>query len=113
MELVSGAARGIGAETARTLAKAGARVVLTDLLEAEGAATAAAIVATGGEAVFRRHDVTSEDDWAAATAVAVDQFGSLARISHTRHGLRGPRLPWPADRAGTPRGSMRGIGQAA
>ncbi len=31
----------------------------------------------------------------------------LARISHTRHGLRGPRLPWPADRVGKPRSSIK------
>ncbi len=93
--LVSGAARGIGAETAATLAKAGARVVLTDLLAAAGEATAAPIVAAGGEAIVRRHDVTSEDDWAAATAAAVDQFGGLARISQcapTARVTRGGRI---------------------
>ncbi len=32
----------------------------------------------------------------------------LARISHTRHGLRDPRPPWPADRAGKPRRAIKG-----
>lgn len=56
--IVSGAARGIGAEIAKALAGAGAVVVITDRLTAEGEATADAIRASGGEASFMAHDVT-------------------------------------------------------
>ena len=63
--VVSGGARGIGAATAKAMAAEGASVVLTDLLEAEGAETEAAIRAAGGSARFVRHDVTVEDEWAA------------------------------------------------
>lgn len=61
--LVSGGARGIGAATARLLAREGADVVLADVLEAEGRATEAEIAEAGGRATFMRLDVTDEDNW--------------------------------------------------
>src|SRR5262249_3783749 len=75
--VVSGAARGIGAETAALLAKAGAKVVLTDMLEERGQATAESIIQSGGEALFLRHDVTRESDWERVMKTAVDRFGGL------------------------------------
>lgn len=58
--VVTGGARGQGAEEARRLIANGARVVLTDLLEAEGRALADEL---GPDATFFRHDVASEADW--------------------------------------------------
>ena len=52
--LISGAARGIGAETARLMAKAGAKVVVADILEEQAKSTAAGIKAAGGDALFAR-----------------------------------------------------------
>jgi 3alpha(or 20beta)-hydroxysteroid dehydrogenase len=72
--LVTGAARGQGAAHARLFAARGARVVLTDVLEPEGKATAAEI---GDAARFVRHDVTDPDGWEAAVAAAVADFGGL------------------------------------
>lgn len=74
--LVTGAASGLGAATARRLAKEGATVVLTDR-DIVGEDIAAHIVDTGGRAVFRLHDVTSQPDWAAAVEHAVADFGRL------------------------------------
>ncbi len=74
--LVTGAASGIGAETARRLAREGAAVMLSDR-DAEGEAIAAEISAAGGRAEFRRHDVASEADWAAIVAATVAAFGKL------------------------------------
>lgn len=68
--LVTGSARGIGAATARALAAAGAKVVISDV--ADGNETAASI---GG--AYVRQDVTSEDDWIAAIAFAQKTFGGL------------------------------------
>ena len=68
--LVSGAARGIGAETARQMAKAGATVVVGDILEERARETVKDIVDAGGKALFVKLDVTSEASWAAAVAVA-------------------------------------------
>jgi NAD(P)-dependent dehydrogenase (short-subunit alcohol dehydrogenase family) len=69
--IITGAASGIGAATAHTLAREGARLVLTDLDDNAGQALAEA---TGG--VFLHHDVTDEDGWPAVIAAA-EQFGRL------------------------------------
>jgi NAD(P)-dependent dehydrogenase (short-subunit alcohol dehydrogenase family) len=68
--LVTGGARGIGAATARALAGAGAKVVISDI--ADGSEMAASI---GG--AYVKHDVTSEDEWIAAVAFAGKTFGGL------------------------------------
>jgi len=72
--LVTGAARGIGAAVAERFAAEGARVVLTDVRDVEGAATAARI---GGEAAYLRLDVRREEDWEAAMAWVAERFGRL------------------------------------
>ncbi len=72
--LVTGAARGMGAEHVRGLVKAGAKVVATDVLDADGAA----LVAELGDAVVYRHlDVTSADEW---TKVVADTEATLGPI---------------------------------
>ena len=75
--LISGGARGMGAVEAHMFTREGARVVIGDVLEEEGRRTEAAVNEAGGECVFVRLDVTSEDDWAAAVATAVSRFGKL------------------------------------
>ena len=75
--LISGGARGMGAVEAELFAREGAKVVIGDVLEAEGHSTAQSIAAAGGEAVFLRLDVTSEDDWKAAVDLAVTRYGKL------------------------------------
>ena len=75
--LITGAASGIGKATAQRLASEGAAVLVTDIAEEAGRATVTEIADAGGRAAFVRHDVTSEQDWEAATARAVEEFGSL------------------------------------
>ena len=75
--LISGGARGMGAEAGRLFAKEGAKVVLGDVLEAEGKATVEEIRAAGREATFVRLDVTSESDWAGAVAEAERLYRKL------------------------------------
>ncbi|TQN28483.1 3alpha(or 20beta)-hydroxysteroid dehydrogenase [Haloactinospora alba] len=72
--IITGGARGMGAATARSCVAAGARVLITDVLEGDGRATAEQL---GDAARFVRHDVTSEDDWAAVVAAAHDTFGRV------------------------------------
>lgn len=72
--IVTGAARGQGEAEARAFAEAGARVVLTDVREEEGAAVAASI---GDAARFVRHDVTSAGDWERVAGVAQEAFGGV------------------------------------
>jgi NAD(P)-dependent dehydrogenase (short-subunit alcohol dehydrogenase family) len=75
--LVSGAARGIGAETARRMAVAGATVVVGDVLAERVRATAREITDAGGKALALALDVTAEASWADAVAAATKQFGKL------------------------------------
>jgi NAD(P)-dependent dehydrogenase (short-subunit alcohol dehydrogenase family) len=75
--LISGGARGMGAAEARLFAQEGARVVVGDVLDAEGKAVEAEVRAKGGEAVFVRLDVTREAEWEQAVALAVSRFGKL------------------------------------
>jgi NAD(P)-dependent dehydrogenase (short-subunit alcohol dehydrogenase family) len=75
--LISGAARGIGAETARLMAKAGAKVAVGDVLDERGRETVQAIESAGAEAIYTRLDVTREADWTAAVAAVTDRFGGL------------------------------------
>jgi 3(or 17)beta-hydroxysteroid dehydrogenase len=75
--LVTGGARGIGGATATLLAEAGAKVVVTDLLEPDGQALVEEINQAGGTAAFVRHDVTNESEWERVVAATVHQQGGL------------------------------------
>jgi NAD(P)-dependent dehydrogenase (short-subunit alcohol dehydrogenase family) len=75
--LVTGAAKGIGAACATTLAGHGASVIVTDIDEHEGRAVAAAIVKEGGNATFMALDVTSEAQWRQTVDKVVDRYGGL------------------------------------
>ncbi len=69
--VITGAASGIGAATARVLAREGAKLVLTDLDDASGLALAEEIGGT-----YLHHDVAEEDGWPAVVAAA-ERFGRL------------------------------------
>lgn len=75
--LITGSARGLGAEIATLFARAGAAVMIADILEDRGRETAAAIRSGGGKAGFVRQDVTSEVDWNAAVDATLQEFGSF------------------------------------
>ena len=72
--LISGGARGMGAEEALLFAREGARVVIGDVLE-EGRDIAAQI--GGGQAIFVRLDVTRESDWQRAVSMAEEVYKRL------------------------------------
>ena len=76
--LISGAASGMGAATARLFAAEGAKaVIVADILDQEGKAVVADIEKAGGEATFMSLDVTSEDQWKAAVDRTVATYGGL------------------------------------
>ncbi|MCH7842523.1 MAG: glucose 1-dehydrogenase [Chloroflexi bacterium] len=75
--LISGAARGMGAEEARIFAREGASVVIGDISEEDGQAVEAQISEAGGQALFVRLDVTQENDWTRAVDLAVSRYGKL------------------------------------
>jgi NAD(P)-dependent dehydrogenase (short-subunit alcohol dehydrogenase family) len=72
--LISGGARGIGAETGRLMVAAGAKVVLGDVLDAAGRETAGRL---GDAALYVPLDVSREADWTAAVTTAIERFGRL------------------------------------
>lgn len=86
--LVTGAGGGIGAATARLFAAEGARVVVVDIDPAGAEATAAAILADGGEALGLAVDVTDEAQVEAAVATAVERWGRLD-CAHNNAGTSG------------------------
>ena len=75
--IVTGAASGIGAACAQILARAGAKVIATDIDAAAGESVARKIVAAKGEALFLDQDVTQEALWPQIIAAAETRFGRL------------------------------------
>ena len=75
--LISGAARGQGADEARLFAHEGARVIIGDILDGAGMQIESEIVEEGGEAKFVHLDVSSEEDWLKAVDLSVREYGKL------------------------------------
>jgi 3(or 17)beta-hydroxysteroid dehydrogenase len=75
--LVTGGALGLGRATALLLAREGAKVVVTDMRDADGADTVSEIEKAGGTACFFHHNVSLEDEWIKVVNGAVARFGRL------------------------------------
>lgn len=75
--IVTGAAGGIGEAYARRLAAEGASVVVADLDEANGTATAASINEAGGQAEFVRVDIGDQASTLALADATVERFGGI------------------------------------
>lgn len=99
--VVTGGASGFGRESAVLFAQQGASVVVADVVEkplAKGfeddldTATADAISAKGGQAVYVKCDVTKKADTDAAVAAAVDAFGRLDVMFNNAGIYRGGKL---------------------
>ena len=73
--IVTGAARGIGAGTAKRLAADGFAVAVLDLNEADGAETVAEIEKAGGKAIAVGADVSNAEQVAAAVDKVVAELG--------------------------------------
>jgi len=81
--IISGAASGMGAATARMFAREGAKVVIADVLEHEGRQVADGI---GVSARFEQLDVTQEGSWAAVVAATT----GLLRADEMRSRIASP-----------------------
>ncbi|MDP3061930.1 MAG: glucose 1-dehydrogenase [Chloroflexota bacterium] len=75
--LITGGASGIGAESARFMAREGARVAIADVNEKLGEEVVSDIRKAGGEAFFLRLDVTKEAEWERAIAAVEARYGVL------------------------------------
>ena len=72
--IVTGAAGGMGACTAKLFAREGARVVLADMIDGDGQAVAREI---GNTALYQHLDVTKDQEWEALIAATLKAFGKL------------------------------------
>jgi 3alpha(or 20beta)-hydroxysteroid dehydrogenase len=72
--LITGAARSMGAATARLFAAQGAKIVVADVLEEEGRALQADI---GASALFQRLDVSDEKNWHRVRDAVSKEFGTV------------------------------------
>src|ERR1700729_3004758 len=75
--LVTGGARGIGAGMAAALSKAGAAVMIGDVLTDVGRETAKALATGGAKAAFVTLDVTDDAGWQAAVSATIAQLGGF------------------------------------
>lgn len=75
--IITGAASGIGAESARLFAREGASVLIADINDGLGASVAREICQNGGKAVFKHTDVSHESDIIAMIDATVEHFGRL------------------------------------
>jgi NAD(P)-dependent dehydrogenase (short-subunit alcohol dehydrogenase family) len=87
--LITGGASGMGRVASALFAREGAKVVLTDVADDAGEATAAEIRDAGGEAAYVHADVSREADAKAMVDAAVDRFGGL----HVLYNNAGVMLP--------------------
>lgn len=78
--IVTGATKGIGRETARLLAREGAKVACTGRDTVDGAAIVDDIAADGGDAIFVRHDIASEADWRGVIARTESELGPVRGV---------------------------------
>jgi NAD(P)-dependent dehydrogenase (short-subunit alcohol dehydrogenase family) len=90
--IVTGGAVGIGRACVERMAEEGAKVAIFDLLETEGKALAAEMVAKGHEVAFWRVDVSDEAAMKAAIDAAAARFGGL-QIMVNNAGISGSPLP--------------------
>jgi NAD(P)-dependent dehydrogenase (short-subunit alcohol dehydrogenase family) len=75
--IVTGGASGIGAACAATLAREGAKVVVTDLDDIGGQAVVDKIGSAGGEAICLHQDVSIEESWPGVIEATERRFGRL------------------------------------
>ncbi|MBV1916646.1 MAG: SDR family oxidoreductase [Sphingomonadaceae bacterium] len=118
--IITGAASGMGRESALLFAREGAKVIAADLNVEGGEETAVLASKSGGHCIFQRTDVSSEDDVASLVKRASDEFGRLD-ILFNNAGLIGAVGPlenieaddWDRTQAVLLRGAYLGIKHAA
>src|SRR5690625_1697818 len=72
--IITGGARGQGAEHAKEFIQQGAKVVITDILESEGQAL---VNELGDNCKFIKHDVSQADEWENVVTKTEELFGPV------------------------------------
>jgi NAD(P)-dependent dehydrogenase (short-subunit alcohol dehydrogenase family) len=91
--LVTGGASGIGEACVQTLAREGAKVVVSDIDDQRGYALAATIKAADQEAVYLSHDVTDEQRWQEVVAEIERRYGRLdILVANAGIGIMAPSI---------------------
>ncbi|MDR8390020.1 SDR family oxidoreductase [Aliifodinibius sp. S!AR15-10] len=90
--LVTGAASGIGKETALLFAKEGAKVLVSDIDADDGRKVVEQIKNNGGEASFFKADVSKPEEQEALVEAARKKYGAL-HIAFNNAGIVGPVGP--------------------
>lgn len=90
--IITGAGSGIGRAAAELLAKAGAKVVISDINEAHGNSAVQEIRQNGGDAFFVRADSSKPEDNEALVQKTIQQYGGLD-IAVNNAGIGGPLAP--------------------
>jgi NAD(P)-dependent dehydrogenase (short-subunit alcohol dehydrogenase family) len=94
---LTGASTGIGRASALLFASEGARLVLGDILESEGAALADEIATNGGEAHFLRSDAALREDNERLVGTCIERYGRID-VLFCNAGINLPKLlPESAD----------------
>lgn len=75
--LISGGGSGLGEAMGRLFAQEGAKVVITDVDEERGNAVVSEIKNDGKDAMFLKHDVTSEEEWESVVKKVIDKYEQL------------------------------------
>jgi NAD(P)-dependent dehydrogenase (short-subunit alcohol dehydrogenase family) len=75
--VVTGGASGIGKATAYRLAEEGAKVIVTDIADEEGALVVKHLTELGHDALYVHHDVSLEADWEHVVDAAMETYGAL------------------------------------
>jgi NAD(P)-dependent dehydrogenase (short-subunit alcohol dehydrogenase family) len=84
--VITGGARGLGAATGLLAARRGASVVISDVLDDDGEATAAAIRDEGGRAIYLHCDITDDDEVQRLMDGAAAEFGGID-VLHNNAGI--------------------------
>lgn len=92
--VITGAARGIGAATARLAADRGAAVVVADLDDDAGRQTVGEIEAAGGRARYQHCDVTDADQVRELMRAAAEAYGGID-VLHNNAGIHETMLGVP------------------
>ena len=90
--IVTGAAGYLGTSHCLHLARAGAKVVVTDIVD--GQATVNAVKQAGGEAMFVRVDVTSTEDTQRMAAETLKAYGRIDILGNNAQLVAGSQKPW-------------------